>query len=165
MGSITLTIIGCSSRKLPVIAPAWLLYSASPRFSALFQYSKRIGDKILILSAKHGLIEPIKIIKPYNFTIADMDAHHLLEIRKSIKSSLDILNIDLISSFLGSEYNKLLPDKYEIKNFGGSIIDQMKNIGKTGSLKSFDWPFYWVLKFIRDRGIVNVNQIKKEFIG
>ena len=64
-------LVACCGPKLSVAAPAADLYQ-----SALFKKSKRyaeaFGDRWFILSAKHGLLDPQRVIKPYDETLSGM---------------------------------------------------------------------------------------------
>jgi hypothetical protein len=66
----TICLVGCSKRKLSYAAPAKDLYR-----STLFQLSRRwaelYADAWAILSARYGVVDPEKVIEPYDTTIAD----------------------------------------------------------------------------------------------
>jgi len=66
-----IVLISCCKQKKSIPSPAKDIY-----ISTLFKYSFRYAntlhpDKILILSAKHGLLELEEIIEPYNKTLND----------------------------------------------------------------------------------------------
>jgi cytoplasmic iron level regulating protein YaaA (DUF328/UPF0246 family) len=64
----TIVIVQCGSAKLTKAAPASALYTGS-LFRAIKAAAKRIADRWYIASAKHGLIEPTRILVPYNTTL------------------------------------------------------------------------------------------------
>lgn len=65
---ITIVLVACAKNKKKTEAVAADLYT-----SALFKknkaYAERHGDLWFILSALHGLVEPKKMLKPYNVTL------------------------------------------------------------------------------------------------
>ena len=64
-----LYLIACSARKLDKPAKARDLYKGQAFALAT---AAAAGADVLILSAKHGAIEPDSIIDPYNVTLSDM---------------------------------------------------------------------------------------------
>jgi cytoplasmic iron level regulating protein YaaA (DUF328/UPF0246 family) len=66
-----IALISCSSKKLRSIAKAKELYS-SPLFRLSLGYALSLTDKVFILSAKYGLLEPEQEIQPYNITLNSM---------------------------------------------------------------------------------------------
>jgi len=64
-----LYLIACSARKLDKPAKARDLYKGQAFTLAT---KAAAGADVLILSAKHGAIEPDSIIDPYNVTLSDM---------------------------------------------------------------------------------------------
>ena len=67
-------LIQCTSSKKSYKCRASELYSESPRFRLAYELAKLVADKILILSAKYGLIPEDMIIEPYNETLLDKSA-------------------------------------------------------------------------------------------
>ena len=66
----TICLVGCSKSKLAHAAPAQDLY-CSALFRLSREWAKRHSDAWAILSARYGMIEPDRVIEPYNTTIAD----------------------------------------------------------------------------------------------
>lgn len=67
----TLVLVGCGSRKGPVAAPAAELYQGS-LFCASLRHARSLeekGAKVRILSARHGVLDPAKVIEPYDQTL------------------------------------------------------------------------------------------------
>lgn len=64
-------LVACASKKGPHPAPARELYD-----SALFRksraYAERVFDGWWILSAKHGLVDPERVLEPYDLTLNTM---------------------------------------------------------------------------------------------
>ena len=66
-------LVACVSKKQPSPQPAQDLYS-SDWFRKASAYARRTADKWYILSAKHGLLAPHKVIAPYDETLKRMRA-------------------------------------------------------------------------------------------
>ncbi len=64
-------LVSCSKAKLDHAAPARALYSRSALFRGARCYVERTCDRWAILSAKHGLVLPEQILKPYEQTLND----------------------------------------------------------------------------------------------
>lgn len=67
----SLVLVSCSKAKLDHSAPARELY-CSPAFQMKRAIIERNGADWLILSAKHGLLEPDAMIAPYDLTLNTM---------------------------------------------------------------------------------------------
>lgn len=69
-----IVFIACSAKKLQKCAKAKDLY-ISPLFKLSWQYANKLKpDRIYILSAKYGLVQPNATLKPYNVTLNIMPA-------------------------------------------------------------------------------------------
>jgi hypothetical protein len=66
-------LVGCVATKLERPAPARDLYS-SPLFRFRRAHAERSGLPWLILSAEHGLVEPDRVIEPYDTALASLPA-------------------------------------------------------------------------------------------
>jgi hypothetical protein len=64
-------LVSCSRRKLDRAAEAQKLYS-SPLFQVASRYASQHFDHWYILSALHGLVEPIRVIEPYDVSLNNM---------------------------------------------------------------------------------------------
>jgi cytoplasmic iron level regulating protein YaaA (DUF328/UPF0246 family) len=67
-GPIHVTLIACSATKLNHAAAAQHLY-AGELFKKSKAFAETSGKPYFILSALHGLVEPDRIIAPYNVTL------------------------------------------------------------------------------------------------
>ncbi len=65
-------LIACTKSKLNRPAPARELYSASDLFSKAAAYCDAYLDGWFVLSAKYGLVEPDRIVAPYDMTLKTM---------------------------------------------------------------------------------------------
>lgn len=63
-------IIGCGKSKGSTALPACELY-ASPRFRSSRLLAEKIGSDYFILSGKHGLMEPNRVVDPYDVNISN----------------------------------------------------------------------------------------------
>lgn len=66
-------LVGCVKTKLDHAAPAGELYT-SPLFRYRKAYVERTCDRWYVLSAKHGLMEPSVVTKPYEQTLVGAPA-------------------------------------------------------------------------------------------
>jgi hypothetical protein len=74
----TITLVSCVSKKLDRPAPAAELY-VSPWFKKARRYAELTSDRWFILSAKYGLVEPDRVIEPYERTLNEMNWHGRIE--------------------------------------------------------------------------------------
>ncbi len=72
---MVISLISCTSSKKPYKCEAREQYSESLRFRLAYSIAKRISDKVLILSAKYGLIAEDTLIEPYNETLKDKNVY------------------------------------------------------------------------------------------
>jgi hypothetical protein len=63
-------LVSCSKSKLDHAAPARELYSPSYVFARSVRYVESRCDEWLILSAKHGLVDPSTVLEPYDETLS-----------------------------------------------------------------------------------------------
>jgi len=133
-------LISCVSKKLSKKARAEDLY-ISPLFKYSLNYAKLLKpDKIFILSAKHGLVNLKKVIKPYNKTLKDMSVKEVKEWAKMVISQLkrvSDLRKDIFIFLAGEKYRKyLIPHfkNYKIPLKGLSIGKQLKYLKEKASI-------------------------------
>jgi len=67
-----IALISCSATKGFRAAPAEQLYAASDLFAKSKAYAEQIGARWFILSAKHGLVDPKRVVEPYDVTMRDL---------------------------------------------------------------------------------------------
>ena len=63
-----IVFISCVKKKREYSCPAKDLYD-SDLFRKSYSYACKIADKVYILSAKYGLLDPNEVIEPYNQTL------------------------------------------------------------------------------------------------
>ena len=113
-----IVLISCVSKKLPYKAKAKDLY-ISTLFKLNYQYAKSLNpDKIFILSAKYGLLNPEQEIEPYNETLNTKSTQEIKnwaqEILLDLKKQTDLM-IDEFIFLAGTKYRKFLIS--HIKNY------------------------------------------------
>ena len=64
----TIVLVACAAQKLETAAPARDLY-CSAWFRKARKYAERFGEKWFILSSLHGLLDPDRVIEPYEQTL------------------------------------------------------------------------------------------------
>ena len=74
----TIVVVGCGASKLDAPAPAAQLYT-STLFRLSYEYAQAIGDDVVIASALHGLVEPGRVLDPYECRLQVSDD---IELRK-----------------------------------------------------------------------------------
>jgi hypothetical protein len=124
-------LISCVSKKLPHRAKTQDLY-ISPLFKMNLQYARSLNpDHIFILSAKYGLLELDREIKPYDVTLSEMANSAVKDWADTVINQLQEL-VDLENdNFLflaGERYRKyLIPhiSNYEIPMRGLGIGEQL----------------------------------------
>jgi len=127
-----IALIACASQKLPHRAKARDLYS-STLFQLNLQYAIcRQVDRIEILSAKYGLLDPDTEIEPYNVTLNSMSAADVKRWAEEVLVQLDDC-YDLQSGHFiilaGMKYRKhLIPymTSYEVPMEGLPIGKQLQ---------------------------------------
>lgn len=66
-----IALVACAKRKRGAAAPAGDLY-ISHLFQGLRRYAEAYADRWYILSAEHGVLDPVKVIHPYERTLNGM---------------------------------------------------------------------------------------------
>ena len=129
----TIILISCVSKKLDRKAKAKNLY-VSTLFRRNLAYAERKfnPDKIFILSAKYGLLNPERVIEPYDLALNEMHAQELKRwsdnVLADLKKEIDI-GKDRVIFLAGNRYRKyLVPSikNYEILLQGLAIGKQLK---------------------------------------
>ncbi|MEA3339465.1 MAG: hypothetical protein U9R15_05810 [Chloroflexota bacterium] len=70
--SLRVGLVACSKTKLGHAAPARDLYQGT-LFRLASAYAERLCDEWYVLSAKHGLVHPDTILKPYDAALSGLD--------------------------------------------------------------------------------------------
>lgn len=132
-----LLILSCTKRKLSHPAPAISLYQGDI-FKKGVRWARRHNFDIAIISAKHGLVMPDEVLKPYNRRINNIKEAHAL--RESVLPTLNDLlpRYGIVILIMGNLYLETLRPAieahpqisfYKLKGERG-IFDYKKNIGE-----------------------------------
>ncbi len=157
-------LIGCSMLKLPVPAPAWMLYSASPKFSQIFAYCRANYRRVLILSALHGAIAPDLVVAPYDRKIGDLSPPEIAAWRAGCLGALAAS--PGWDCFIPGDYLEALapPDSLGLRRaVEGSIFAVSAAIGKTGrKVRGQEWPMRWLLSWAAHKAPVHGSRVIAE---
>ena len=131
-----IVLISCVNQKLSHPAKAQNLYR-SPLFRYNYKFAKSLHPKkIFILSAKYGLLNPNKIIKPYNKTLLTMSSKAIKQWAIAVINQLgkvSNLKRDNFIFLAGEKYRKyLLPhiSYFQIPLKGLKIGEQLEYLKK-----------------------------------
>jgi len=83
----TFAIVSCGSKKADEETAAADLYT-STHFQFKRRWAELYCDNWLILSAEHGLIDPIRRLEPYDTSVRDLDEDELQEWRADVEQAL-----------------------------------------------------------------------------
>jgi len=129
---MNIVLISCVGGKKPYKCKAKDLYE-SPWFRYAWNYAHSLNpDKVFILSAKYGLVDPEMKIEPYDETLNTKTADKIREWADKVLSSLrerTDLDKDTFIILAGEKYRKYLVDhlrKYDIPMKGFRIGQQLK---------------------------------------
>jgi hypothetical protein len=81
--------VSCVKTKLDRSAPAKDLY-VSPWFTMARRYAETHAERWYILSAAHGLVEPEKVIDPYDISLNWMKVNDRREWSKLVQKQMDL---------------------------------------------------------------------------
>lgn len=106
-------LLSCTKEKLDYKSKVKDLYSPSPNFSDLLSKSQSLNpNKILVISAKHHVLELEEEIEPYDLNLANLSYSDKIkwgeEVAKQLKEkNLDLEN-DLFFLILDPNYRSLI---------------------------------------------------------
>ena len=124
-----IVLISCSAKKMNSACTAQEMYSPSSTFLLSLEYAKKYADRIYILSAKHGLLDPLTRIEPYNLNLAQLSLSERKEwaerVLKELQVKCDLQN-DHLTFLAGKNYYKYLTPA--LSNF--SIPLEHESLGK-----------------------------------
>lgn len=153
-----IALVGCSKAKLPVPAPAELLYSSSPFFSMAYQEARRRAGRVFIVSGKLGLLRPEEWAFPYDHALQARDATAWLE---GIQTTLPSYSKLLI--FAQGLYAKMLLTLPRAETpLHGDLFQNAKALGTGSRMKSYFWPSNWLLQVVWSAGERGVSLAKIE---
>ncbi len=124
-------LIACCAKKNSFKTTASNMYQ-STLFKYSFRYLNKRCDKVFILSAKYGFLEPKQEIEPYDITLNKMTVKQRLIWSKAVIKDLSKccdLNKDKFIILTGIKYREnIIPhiNHYEIPMVGLGIGKQLK---------------------------------------
>lgn len=103
-----IAILSCTKTKKNEPCKAIEMYSLSDYFTSMENYAKEVieCDRILILSARYGLLDPESIIEPYERSLYDYTQSELEEWALRVASDLPPLENAEVISLCGKRYMK-----------------------------------------------------------
>jgi len=110
-------LIGCTKAKLNRPAPARELYSASDLFRKAAAYCDRYLDGWFVLSAKYGLVEPERVIEPYDVTLNTMSRSECRRWGMQVAQQLRQVGDVALEAHAGANYVRPLVD-------AGVVLDE-----------------------------------------
>ena len=117
-------LVGCVKSKLGKAAEAQDLYT-SPLFRGRRWYVERSCDRWFVLSAKHGLVDPMKVLEPYDHTLKD---ERIADRRRwsasvliALKTELGSLGSTVFEIHAGNEY-RAYGLEAGIREMGGEVV-------------------------------------------
>lgn len=107
--------IACSSTKASSECKAKDMYQGD-MFIKSYALAKAMGaDRIYILSAKHHLLHPNTVIKPYNIYLKDLSADQKESWREAVIKQMKSSHINFDAKtlwFAGEDYTEGIKDKF-----------------------------------------------------
>jgi len=127
-GPIQVILIACSAGKLDHDAPAKDLYTGQ-LFRKSRAYAEKTEQPYFILSALHGLLEPTKVIGPYNYTLKKQRLREREAWGTRVVDSIvwHVPQASTITLLAGSDYADPIESKLKLKGF--KIDRPLKGLG------------------------------------
>jgi len=113
----TLAVIGCGNAKRDEAAKARDLYTSN-YFALKREYADHFADRVVILSAEHGLVWSKRTIEPYDTTLDDRDREAIVdEVAWSLRSPFtDHSHAYEVLLLAGRDYASIYADAIEQEN-------------------------------------------------
>ena len=122
-------LIGCVSRKEPTARAAKDLYRTE-LFSRRRAYAEASGQPWLIVSALHGLVDPDRVIEPYDVKISDLDLTERQALAGRIADELEqrfgALDDATFEVHAGDEYMQMLAAG--VRPRGGHLVNPLRGL-------------------------------------
>src|SRR4051794_13170880 len=102
-------LVACGKTKLPVAALAQDLYQGA-LFKKASAYCERTYDRWFILSAKYGLLDPDRVIEPYDRTLKTMTREERVGWAAKVLEQIAAVNLPDATYFFhaGQRYREFL---------------------------------------------------------
>lgn len=127
----TIVLVGCGEAKADEAHAARHLYT-STYFRQKRDLAELIGDDWLILSAKHGALDPDAWVEPYDVTIDDVEdvGEWAADVRSSIRfrSPVEVEIVLLAGRAYSEPVREALPDSWDVRrpfdDVDGGLFEQ-----------------------------------------
>jgi hypothetical protein len=123
-------LVECVKLKLDTTAPAKELY-VSPLWRRRREYAERCEGEWMILSAKHGLLDPERRIAPYDVALSDLSANERRRWGRRVISQLEdrlgSLDGTTFEIHAGSPYRRAI--EAGIVERGGTVTAPLEGLG------------------------------------
>lgn len=128
-----LAFVPCSNKKITDWSvPAWLMYLPSPSFQKVYNDAKRKADRVFIISANYGLLDPNEIIAPYDAHMKNADPAFVDQINKEILQLCNKFAKDKsVLSYCGKDYEKVLTGVNFERMLTGDMFSRFSNLEKS----------------------------------
>ena len=133
----TIVLVSCVKSKRSQPSPARDLYT-STLFKGASAYAEEVGDRWFILSAKYGLLDPDKVVSPYEKTLNKMPVAERLAWAKEVLADLEPLAKpgDEVVFLAGTRYRE-------------NLIEPLKRIGCQIAVPMVGLPFGKQLSWLK----------------
>jgi len=115
---MNLGLVSCTKSKRSYPCKAYEMYSPSNLFKKAYRYATRRYDKVVILSAKYGLLFPNDEIEPYELTLKSVSTKERRQwsnkVFKQMKERLRLNMIKRAFFHTGKEYREYLIPQLEM---------------------------------------------------
>ena len=115
-------LLSCVGQKQLAPAPARDLYTSS-WFRKARRYADSTGQPWFILSAKHGLVHPDRVISPYNLTLNSMPVADRRRWAQTVLTQLDphLDGVESIVILAGRRYREFLEPSLQSRGLPVSV--------------------------------------------
>lgn len=116
--------IACAKTKASFAMPAGALY-ASPLYRKSLLAALDLSDRVYILSAKHGVLDPQTLIEPYDLTLKTIPRSQRQEWGREAGKRLDeiLSRRDIVTLICGEEY--IEPLRPDLERIGVSVEEPL----------------------------------------
>lgn len=106
-------LVGCGKRKSQIDpCPAQFLYTGCLTTAAI-GYAKASRHPWFIVSARYSLVAPSFLIRPYDFSIIDMDPEGRASWAASVADTASTMGVGHVEAHMGRQYMRHLRPAFE----------------------------------------------------
>lgn len=106
-------LVGCGKRKSQIDpCPAEWLYTGCLTRAAI-GYAKASRRPWFIVSAHYSLVAPSTLVRPYDFSIGDMDAAGRVSWAASVAGAVSAMGVERVEAHMGREYMRYLRPAFD----------------------------------------------------